>query len=460
MVQDTLWIGIVTIAAVLSVSAPVDGEDAVSFRRDVAPIFMNHCLACHGPKQTEGGYRVDTFERAMQAGDSGIVGNTDGDLNASEVYRRLISDAADERMPAQQDPLSAEQIAIFKRWIEEGAKFDGDDPQAELAEIIPPPQHPSAPETYPYRMPISALVFSHDGKSLIVGGYHELTVWNPQNGELMRRIPNVGQRTYALALSPDGKTLAVACGEPGRLGEVRLFDPENGDLRKVLGAASDIVLDVAFNPQGDRLALAMPDGAIRVFDVATGKAQLTIASHADWTTAVAWNNEGLMLASASRDKTAKVHDAQSGELLASYAGHAESVTGVAFHPDGKEVFSSGADNKIHRWQIADAVKTGESSFSGEVFKLSTVGEFLFAASADKTVRQFGVRAHNQIASLTGHKDWALSHAYHPSSKRLASGGFDGEVCIWTIEDGKSTVTFVAAPRDKTSQNLTTGQSAK
>ena len=117
MVQDTLWIGIVTIAAVLSVSAPVDGEDAVSFRRDVAPIFMNHCLACHGPKQTEGGYRVDTFERAMQAGDSGIVGNTDGDLNASEVYRRLISDAADERMPAQQDPLSAEQIAIFKRWI-------------------------------------------------------------------------------------------------------------------------------------------------------------------------------------------------------------------------------------------------------------------------------------------------------------------------------------------------------
>ena len=156
----------------------------------------------------------------------------------------------------------------------------------------------------------------------------------------------------------------------------------------------------------------------------------------------------------------RVWNVADGAKVHEFSEAAREIWSVAFHPDGKEVFSSGADNKIHRWQIADAVKTGESSFSGEVFKLSTVGEFLFAASADKTVRQFGVRAHNQIASLTGHKDWALSHAYHPSSKRLASGGFDGEVCIWTIEDGKSTVTFVAAPRDKTSQNLTTGQSAK
>jgi len=216
-------------------------------------------------------------------------------------------------------------------------------------------------------------------------------------------------------------------------------------LLKVCGATSDVVLDVAFNPQGDRLAAATSDGAVRVFEVASGQEQLIISSHADWTHAVAWSNDGTKLATASRDKTAKVHDSQSGDLLASYAGHAESVTGVTFHPNGKDVYSSGADNRIHRWQIADAMKTGERGFGGEVFKLVIAGEFLFAPSADKTVRQFNAQTQDQLRSLTGHKDWATSVAYHSGAKRLASGGFDGEVLVWNIEESKPIVTFIAGP---------------
>jgi hypothetical protein len=97
--------------------------EPVSFQRDVAAILLNNCLACHGPKKSEGGYRIDTFERATSAGDSTQPGFLAKDLEGSEAFRRIISTDAKERMPLEGDPLPPEQVSILKRWIEEGAPF-------------------------------------------------------------------------------------------------------------------------------------------------------------------------------------------------------------------------------------------------------------------------------------------------------------------------------------------------
>lgn len=434
------------LVAVVTLPHPfVAAQEPVSFRKDLAPILQESCLACHGPKKAEGGYRVDSFERVTKAGDSGSPGFEAGKLEESEAFRRMTSTDPSDRMPLEADPLPAEKIELFKRWLTEGAKFDGPSPTADLVTIIPPPTHPDPPEAYPFPMAVTALTFTPDGQQLIVGGYHELTVWNPADGALLRRIKNVGQRTYALSLSPDGKLLAVGCGAPGRLGETRIFDPASGELKNVFGATGDVVLDVMFSPQGDRLAVAAADGIVRVFDVASGSESLTINSHSDWVTAVAWNADGSKLVTGSRDKTAKVFDAKTGELLVTYSGHGQPVKGVAFHPEGTEVYSSGGDNKIHRWQIAEAKKTAEVGFGGEVHKLVRGADFLFATSADKTVRQFDAKSHAQVRSYAGHTDWALSVAFHPETKRIAAGGFDGSVRVWNAEDGAAITNFIAAP---------------
>ena len=364
----------------------------------------------------------------------------------SEVFQRITSDDPDERMPLDADPLTDEQVALVKRWIEEGGTYDDKDPKAPLATIVPPPVHPSAPETYPHTLPITAIAFSPDGQQVIVGGYHELTVWNPQDGKLIRRIGNVGERSYALAVSPDGKTLVVGGGAPGRLGEVRLFDLAEGKLLKVLGSTSDVVFDVAFNPAGDRLAVAAADGVVRVFDMAKSELQLTITSHSDWVMSVAWNKDSTKLGTASRDKTAKIFDAKTGDLVVTYSGHGKPVQGVAFHPDGKEVYTSAADNKVHQWKIADGKKSADvASCGGEVFKLSTSGAFMFAPSADKSIRQFELKTRKQVRQYSSHNDWVLATAYHEGTKRLATGSFDGEVRVWNTEDGKSVATILAAP---------------
>ena len=79
--------------------------EPVSFKRDVAPILLNNCLACHGPKKAEAGYRIDTFERATAAGDSTQPGFIANKLEESEAFRRIVSTDKAERMPLDGDPL-------------------------------------------------------------------------------------------------------------------------------------------------------------------------------------------------------------------------------------------------------------------------------------------------------------------------------------------------------------------
>jgi WD40 repeat protein len=419
--------------------------DPVSFKRDIAPILQNQCFACHGPKKSEGGYRVDQFEKVMAAGDSGSHGFVARDVAASESLRRILSTDKDERMPKDGDPLPPEQIALIKQWVEEGANYDGGDPKAALSTIMPPPVHPTAPSEYRAALPVTALAFSADGKELFAGGYHEVTVWNPENGQLIRRIGNIAQRTYGLALKPDGSQLAVACGAPGRMGEVRTVNPASGELIRVLAPTADVAYDAQWSPQGDRLATCAADGVVRIFDAASFAEQLVITSHSDWVFAVAWSPDGSKLATASRDKTAKVFDSKSGELLITYSQHNAAVRGVVFHPDGAEVYSSGSNNKWERWKIADGQRTKEAGYGGEVYKIARAGEFLFFPTAEPRVRQYKAREGDQMREYGGATDWCLSAAAHEATGRVAGGTFDGEIRLWQLSDGKPLVNFYAAP---------------
>src|SRR5437868_14061497 len=150
---------------------PIDVASAeqVSFKRDIAPVLLNNCLACHGPKKSEGGYRIDTFERVTAAGDSTQPGFVAKDLDGSEAFRRITSTDVKERMPLEGDPLPPEQVVLIKKWIEAGLPFDGPDAKASLASYVPPPTHPAAPEKYRGTMPITAVEFTPHGSQMVIG---------------------------------------------------------------------------------------------------------------------------------------------------------------------------------------------------------------------------------------------------------------------------------------------------
>ena len=79
-----------SIALTISCALTAIAEEPVSFRKDLAPILLDQCLACHGPKKAEGGLRVDSYERVTKEGDSGSPGFVAKDLDLSEAFRRSL----------------------------------------------------------------------------------------------------------------------------------------------------------------------------------------------------------------------------------------------------------------------------------------------------------------------------------------------------------------------------------
>ena len=129
------------------------------------------------------------------------------------------------RMPKNADPLPKAEVEILRRWIEQGAKSGGIDPNADLSALVARANRPAAPAAYRTPVPISALAFRPDGAELAIGGYHEVTIWDPSTGKLLRRLPGLAQRIQGLTYSADGSKLAVAGGTPGESGELALVDP-------------------------------------------------------------------------------------------------------------------------------------------------------------------------------------------------------------------------------------------
>ncbi len=424
---------------------PPAGEP-VSFSKEIAPILLKRCIGCHDAKEPKGEYRLHNHEALFKPGESGDPSITAGKPDDSQLYRLISSSDADERMPREGDPLTSEQIALVKRWIEQGARFDGPDARTPLAALVPRQIHPAPPSSYPVPVPVTALAFRPDGKELAVGGYHEVTIWDPGTGALLRRIENVEQRTFDLEYSADGTLLAVAGGTPGRSGEISLFDSAQGTLVATLGQMSDVAFGVAFDPTGGRLAACSADRTIQIYDLKTRAAQSPIEDHADWVLGIAWSPDGTQLVSASRDKTSKVFDAKTGESLATYSGHADAVFAVAFAVDGKSVYSAGGDKQIHVWTAATGKQTATIGGSGGgMFAMALAGERLFSGSADRTAREYKLADLSLAKSFDGHKDYIYGLSYSEPTKRLATGSFDGEVRIWNIDDGKPELTFFAAP---------------
>ena len=443
----------------LCFAAEAEGQP-ISFRNDIAAILLENCVACHGPKKAEGGYRIDTFDELLKPGDSGEAPVVAASNAKGELIRRILSSDKSERMPSEADALMTAQIDVLKRWLAEGAKFDGEKSNATLNLVIPPRTFADPPATYPAPAPVTAMAFSPDGAFLLVGGYHEVTVWNTADGALTRRIKNVGQRVHAIVFLADQKTIAVGCGEPGRNGEVRLMDFESGQLKGVVGRTSDVVLDIAVRPikatadpaispaappASNEIAIASADGLIRIVNTDTMLETRTIANHADWVTAIAWSDDGTKLVSASRDKSAKVFDANSGELLVSYPGHAAAVRGVAFLPDGKQVFSTGTDKKLHRWEVEGAKKVIEVAVGGEAYKMVRGDAFVFIPAADNQLRRVDTATNKVSHTLAGYQDWVLSAAYHAGSNRVAGGAMNGEVRLWNATDGTLIRNWIAKP---------------
>lgn len=109
-------------------SALAASEPELQFGRDVLPILSDKCFQCHGPdeKSRQGELRLDIKESLLnRPPESAIV--VPGDSSRSELFRRVTTTDREERMPPPESKrqLTPEQIAVLRRWIDNGVPWTG-----------------------------------------------------------------------------------------------------------------------------------------------------------------------------------------------------------------------------------------------------------------------------------------------------------------------------------------------
>ena len=101
----------------------------VSFNRDIRPILSDKCFACHGPdeKKRDSGLRLDIREQAVKPAESGDTAIVPGQPDASQLIVRVTTKNRDDMMPPPKThkTVSPQEVATLRRWIAEGAVYQG-----------------------------------------------------------------------------------------------------------------------------------------------------------------------------------------------------------------------------------------------------------------------------------------------------------------------------------------------
>ncbi len=116
----------------------------VSFEHEVAPILKDNCLRCHGAENPRANLRMDTFNGIVKGGQNGVPVSPGLPANSTLVLR-MASPDDQLRMPKDGAKLADADIKIVARWIEQKAKYDGNDRNAPIGESTEEKKEPPKP---------------------------------------------------------------------------------------------------------------------------------------------------------------------------------------------------------------------------------------------------------------------------------------------------------------------------
>lgn len=134
-------IGMFAASAAALAAAPVD------YVKEIKPLLREQCYQCHGATQPKHGLRLDTAASALKGGQTGpaIKPGKSSDSLLVQVISGTHQDIT--RMPYKKPPLSAAQIALVRRWIDEGAKAPaGEQADAKAHWAFIAPKRPPVPQ--------------------------------------------------------------------------------------------------------------------------------------------------------------------------------------------------------------------------------------------------------------------------------------------------------------------------
>lgn len=120
-IPTTYWIVVSSIVLVTVISSYFVSNNKVDFNTEVKPLLNKKCITCHGGVKRQSGFSLLFRNDALAVNKSGKVAIIPGDADNSEMIKRLYLKDPEERMPYKHPPLSNDEIALLKKWINQGA---------------------------------------------------------------------------------------------------------------------------------------------------------------------------------------------------------------------------------------------------------------------------------------------------------------------------------------------------
>jgi WD40 repeat protein len=415
----------------------LDRKDPVVYEKDIEPILANKCFVCHSGKELNGKLDLSSYEKLMKGGKKGppIVA---GKAAESYLYKLCSRQMKPVMPPKDEVPLSPNELALIKLWIDQGAK-----PPVGMGLT-----KPKVVLTLPPAIvkPVRGVAISPDAKIVATGRGNQLHLYKA-TGEHLKALVDPNLKTpdgkpapaahvslvESLAFSADGKTLAS-----GSFQELKLWDVEKGTLKQTVPGFVDRVVAVHFSADGKYFATGggapTEDGELKLFEAATAKLLLEIKpGHSDTVFGVCFSPDGAKLASCGADKFVKVWEVPSGKFLKSFEGHTHHVMDVGWKADGKFLASGGADNAVKVWDYEKGEQARTiNAHQKQVTRLVFVGKTntFLTASGDQAVKLWNVDNGSTQKNFAGGTDFLYAVAASPDGKLVAAGGEEGVVRLY------------------------------
>ncbi len=339
------------VLAFVAASQAAEDETKQTTARALFALKAN-CFECHNPGKAKADLDLTSREAILKGGESGpavVVGRP-----AESALVSVLAPDADPHMPPKAQ-LPDARIADLRRWIEAGAAWDAEALKAEST-LLARDALGGLPAGY---QPALALALSSDGKRLAVGRGNRVFIHDASTNSfpVIATLEGHMDTVQSLAWSRDGNRLASGGFRRALLWDAGKWKAPLATIEEDLEGR---VTALDFSSDDAMLILAdsriAESGMVRLFSVGEKpRARWSWQAHADEVFDLEVSPDGTKLATAGADRLAKVWDLKSRKLLASFEGHADFVTAVAFRKDKEQLASAGADKEIKVWDL----KTGQ-----------------------------------------------------------------------------------------------------
>jgi len=293
--------------------------------------------------------------------------------------------------------------------------------------------------------PVTALVLSPEGTSLITGSHEGLFRRSGDQFEDVQRLTSDVESIHDLRFSSDGRLLAVAGGTPGQFGLTEIVKWPEATLVARIREHDDVIYAVSWSPDGKWLATASLDGACLICDSASGLPVQRIEGHSKGVTGIDWiarpssesNGSTSLILTCSLDQTLRVWSLDTEQpgsgpkLLRTMDQHTGAVRGIARQPQTSNsspaICASWGDDRTVRFWQPDKGRLLRFARLPDVVTAavwSSDGRELFAAMESGELSR--IRFSNAVVENIGGRKRALTSLVRSqNSARVCFGDSDG-----------------------------------